>query len=651
MTTTGADLTPVEARILSVLYNQQQEDTLGWGLGNPLYFRQKTGFDKGQVEYALSKLVEKGYVKRVNRGLYRLDTTTNLTPISHSNSATAERENSAQGQAPENVKSSGTGSTQVFTPERIARFVTDWAVRETDISVLEPTVGSGNIATQICRRKLELGESPETIEATVFGRDVDEALVKTLRNRVAQEYELTLPGITAGDIFEYTGPPVEAIVGNPPYSGAGNFSIPSEQKSRLTKDYGFTGNADLYCYVTAHVTQFLESGGRLAMVLSNSWLSKQYGTEFKRFLFSEYDVQAIVGFEQTTFDAGTNPVCLLAKKSEDTDRDRQEVEFIQLRDEAELIGAETIDQLRAQAELPSVESPVRPTDNFDEFLRAPELIEYIRSEPLFKNLESFAEVRIGLQTLAKEFYTFDPAEKSPNHPPLDAEYKEPFAYSPSNFDSPLITVDNADRQLLSVDETDIADQTSATTYVKWGETREVGQRNSDETFTGYNEKPRIKSANREPWYDLSDEKSKCTAPILLPRRIYKTYTAYWNRDHIVANENFLLVTPIDPETTDSLLAFLNSTLGEVCVRLSGQVYGGGVCELSVTGTKSMACPDLNKLDESIHQSMAEAFDTYLKTGDRKRLDEKVYEALGLPDSVQSLIEDTAAKSLREVVVK
>ncbi|WP_251343760.1 N-6 DNA methylase [Haloplanus halophilus] len=644
MTTPSGDLSPTEVRILSALRNQKEIDGPGWGLGNPLYFRQTTDLEKGEVEYALQKLVEKGYIARVNRGLYCINTDENA--VFELNRPTPDT-----GVQPQDFKSSGHEPTQVYTPARIARFLTDWAVRQGRTSVLEPTVGSGNIAKQICRRKFDLGANPETVETTVFGREVDEDAVNKLKERIHREFEISLPGISAGDIFAYDGPMVEAIVGNPPYAGASNFSLPDSVKTRFTEKYGFNGNTDLYCYVTAHVTQYLESGGRLAVVLSNSWLRKRYGTEFKQFLFSEYDIRAIIGFEHTTFDAGTNPVCLLAERSEESSGDSQEIEFIQLRDEAELVGAETIDELRKQAMLPSVESPVNPDDNFDELLRAPELIEYIRNDSLFTELETVANVRIGLQTLAKEFYTFDPEKESSSSPSLAEKYKQPFAHSPSNFESPRITGDNADRKLLDIDETDVANQNSAAEYVEWGENREVGQRNTDETFTGYNEKPRIKGANRDPWYDLSDEKTKCTGPVLLPRRIYKAYTAYWNQDQIVANENFLIVTPNDASTTESLLAFLNSTLGEVCVRLSGQVYGGGVCELSVTGAKSIACPEFDHLNSDAHELLSKSFNTFLDTQNREQLDQTVYETLGLPDSVRSLIEDTAAKSLREVAVK
>ena len=44
-----------------------------WGRVNPLYLREHSELDKGQVEYALRNLKNAGWVKQLNRGgLYEL---------------------------------------------------------------------------------------------------------------------------------------------------------------------------------------------------------------------------------------------------------------------------------------------------------------------------------------------------------------------------------------------------------------------------------------------------------------------------------------------------------------------------------------------------------------------------------------------------
>ena len=47
-----------EEMILSLL--KEDRDSGPWGRANPLYFRQRTDLDKGQVEYALSNLRKAG---------------------------------------------------------------------------------------------------------------------------------------------------------------------------------------------------------------------------------------------------------------------------------------------------------------------------------------------------------------------------------------------------------------------------------------------------------------------------------------------------------------------------------------------------------------------------------------------------------------
>ena len=53
---------------------KQGRDSGGpWGRVNPLYLREHSELDKGQVEYALRNLKNAGWVKQLNRGgLYEL---------------------------------------------------------------------------------------------------------------------------------------------------------------------------------------------------------------------------------------------------------------------------------------------------------------------------------------------------------------------------------------------------------------------------------------------------------------------------------------------------------------------------------------------------------------------------------------------------
>jgi DNA-binding IclR family transcriptional regulator len=61
-----------EKTILS-LFKQGRDTGEPWGRVNPLYLRENSELDKGQVEYALRNLKNAGWVEQLNQGgLYEL---------------------------------------------------------------------------------------------------------------------------------------------------------------------------------------------------------------------------------------------------------------------------------------------------------------------------------------------------------------------------------------------------------------------------------------------------------------------------------------------------------------------------------------------------------------------------------------------------
>jgi hypothetical protein len=54
-------------------FKQGRDSGVPWGRVNPLYLREHSDLDKGQVEYALRNLKNAGWVKQLNQGgLYEL---------------------------------------------------------------------------------------------------------------------------------------------------------------------------------------------------------------------------------------------------------------------------------------------------------------------------------------------------------------------------------------------------------------------------------------------------------------------------------------------------------------------------------------------------------------------------------------------------
>ncbi|EMA30478.1 hypothetical protein [Haloarcula japonica] len=54
--------------VILTLFKQGRTDDNPWGRVNPLYLRQHSDLDKGQVEYALRNLTAAGWIKQLNKG-------------------------------------------------------------------------------------------------------------------------------------------------------------------------------------------------------------------------------------------------------------------------------------------------------------------------------------------------------------------------------------------------------------------------------------------------------------------------------------------------------------------------------------------------------------------------------------------------------
>jgi hypothetical protein len=145
--------------------------------------------------------------------------------------------------------------------------------------------------------------------------------------------------------------------------------------------------------------------------------------------------------------------------------------------------------------------------------------------------------------------------------------------------------------------------------------------------------PRVGKTRRTPWYNvLADLDRRCTAPILLPRRIYQRYQVVWNQIGWVAGENFIEITPKAAIPLLPLLAVLNASTTELAVRANAHVYGGGVYNLSPGRIGDVPVVDVRQLSLAALQRLEAAYRQFVlgKGKDRHVLDAAILGCLGLP---------------------
>jgi len=197
-----------------------------------------------------------------------------------------------------------------FTPEPVARFVTDWALRTASDHVLEPSCGEAAFLLAAVDR---LAALPPSGGGALDGVELHQ------ESAVAATRLLSEAGVeakvTVGDFFTVTPTgSYDAVIGNPPYVRYQDFTGPARTRSRaaaLRAGVTLTGLASSWAAFTVHSALFLKPGGRLGLVLPAELLSVNYAAEVRRFLLERFAIVDLVMFTERVFPGVLEEVVLL----------------------------------------------------------------------------------------------------------------------------------------------------------------------------------------------------------------------------------------------------------------------------------------------------------------------------------------------------
>ena len=535
----------------------------------------------------------------------------------------------------------------VRTPPAIAGLLARWALRSADDHVLDAGFGDGTFLLESAKCLQTLGASAERLTDQLHGIDSRPDATPMLRQAFsAHGLPTHLPGIRTGSFFTATFPATDAMVGNPP-SGrnwqqrdvealrAAAEELPEAGKlSRLT---------DPQCYFVIHGARFLKPGGRLALILSDSWLDMRYGTAFKEYLLRTFVVRGVLGFQTRIFrQVRVRPVVLLAEKRAGPETPKyQHIAFVSLSgrppDNLPHDPCKLLDGTLPQAGGTILSSDeLNPEVKWTPFLYAPRVYKTLREHPGLTPLGTLARVRLGLQTFAKMFYVVPLATQKRWQ--LERRWLMPLLLSPKDFDTACLSSDlSARHYVLACNATkERLTGTRALRYVEYWENQVLTPRGQAQPVIGVQNLPRVAKTGRTPWYNLLEHLTRRgTAPILLPRRMHRRLRVVWNQAGWVAGENFIEITPQTGVAPQVLLAVLNTSIAEMALRVNAHVYGGGVYSLSPGSVGEVPVVDVRRLTPRALQQIDRAYKQFLHTNgsERGRLDAAVFAAAGLPDTL------------------
>lgn len=198
-----------------------------------------------------------------------------------------------------------------FTPSALTEYITAWAIRSRDDTVLEPSAGEAAFLTAAATRLRELGghADAEQLHGAELHRASAEAALAHVR---ASGADATMH---VGDFLEQPAEPRwTAVIGNPPYVRYQDFSGTARaagQRAALAAGVRISGLASAWAPFVVHAAECVAPGGRLGLVLPAELLTVSYAAEVRRYLLRRFADVRLVMFEQRVFPGVMEEVVLL----------------------------------------------------------------------------------------------------------------------------------------------------------------------------------------------------------------------------------------------------------------------------------------------------------------------------------------------------
>lgn len=538
----------------------------------------------------------------------------------------------------------------IYTPPELAQLLTSWAIRNPSDRVLDVGLGEGVFVFAAYHRLKELGVPDDDARQQLFGSEID-AEAYTRFMDASREIRIHFPHLQNTNFFDTDIPPIDAIVGNPPYIRRTYIKDVDEIRKKVFErnlevyQLNMTRMTDMYVYFLLHALPMLRPGGRLAVITADPWMNVSYGEEFKKYLLRHFSINYLISLDRRIFkDAQVKPVLILATKEEVPGLDWP-VQFVRVKSGLPLnrlseaindLNAQNRDIIRSEVKYNELKTCIPWGIHF----KAPETYEKLESHLLMAPIRNVGETRIGIQTLAKGFFVLKAEQVEAQQ--IEQAFLAPLAQSIRYINEPVIDVNTEPVYHLfccANAKEDIQD-TYAYQYILRGEASNVEVRGKNTTLVGYHNKERIKRSHRKYWYDLrsSIERRGC-APILIPRLVYRNFIVIWNKAGFVPGELFIEFLPHGNVDIEVYLAILTSSICELMLRVNAQIYGGGTFNINPGRIKNVSILNPLLISKQQQEELKQSYLQYVsdKAHNRSEIDNTVYRILGLNKSTQQRI--------------
>lgn len=570
---------------------------------------------------------------------------------------------------------------QIYTPPEVARLITTWTVTSGEDSVLDPSCGTGRFLVSAYERLSELqgldrGEDHQKVLKQIHGVDINQfpahlatmSLVAMSLKSVTKKINIevrdffTFKGGDQSSLFaseasvmlgseddsivepdgDY-GPNMplgrmDSILMNPPYTRQEALGRAYKENVRNVALSGLgdaassmSSQAAFYVYFMTHATKFVtDAGGRVGMIVQNSWMDALYGKDVQKFLLDNYRIEAIIGTQRNRMikTADVNTVILfLERETEESKRGGNDVKLVQLKHSPEWFETnygfeQLLDLIKGNKSLLSEDirivsrsqSELREENKWGRFIRAPDVYFDQIAHRLTERLEDVADVSLGLTSGLNSFFYLKQSDI--DEWSIEEEYVRPLVKSPKECHTYRTSLNDLSKYVLDIqkDKTEL-EGTNALKYIKDGEEE------------GVHERPYFSSKTGANWYKQNMQ----DAALLQPYNVNTRHFTCINEMDACVDKRLVCIDTKSEVDPDFVFCYLNSTLGILVKELFGRVsLGEGALDNSVTDAQVMPVLDPELLEKGDISRLKDAAES-LK--DRVIMD--IYDELGAtePDEV------------------
>lgn len=475
-----------------------------------------------------------------------------------------------------------------YTPDKISEFITEWAIRTSADSVLEPSCGDGSFLNAITCKLKNMGATDAQINRNVIGVewDIEEA------NKSAR-YGTK---VVCEDFFTYYSTEIDekkefdVILGNPPFIRYQNFAEKYRKIAfSLMNKYGFRPNrlTNIWLPFLILSCRALKPNGRVGMVIPAELFQVDYAAEARQFLSSFFDKLTIVTFKRLIFDDIQQEVVLMLGER---GCDKHGIRVVELDDMADLItqGLSCLENTELKHLDHSRDKWVKYFLSNEELT----LLTHLNNDSRISDGTDLFEVNVGLVSGENDFFVINQEVVSEYNlqdsvVPIISRSEQLKGVRLTNEDySNLITLGkkvfffapgNADIETLSNEQRK---------YIQWGEDK------------GFNKN--YKCRIRPKWYHVSQ--TWCADAFLI-RQAHLYPRMILNEKKALVTDTLHKVRFLDGIQSKYVVAAFLNTYTFALSETIGRSYGGGVLTFEPGEMRKIRIPmkmaeqlDLQKID-------------------------------------------------------